>query len=119
MGITYKISDDSMLIWITSLNTGRPLKDVSLLAFMGDSDIIPLGKTDENGVLFIKNMENRTKFSFNGARTGDTFSVSLKNIGLIAAASASDISFIEIKQSGTIKPDWVTQTRYWVIQPFS
>ena len=112
MGITYKISDDSMLIWITSLNTGRPLKDVSLLAFMGDSDIIPLGKTDENGVLFIKNMENRTKFSFNGARTGDTFSVSLKNIGLIAAASASDISFIEIKQSGTIKPDWVTQTRY-------
>lgn len=112
MGITYKISDDSMLIWITSLNTGRPLKDVSLLAFLGDSDIIQLGKTDENGVLFVKNIEGKKTFSFDRVKKGNPPAFSLRDIGIIAAASVSDVSFIEIKQSGTIKPDWVTQTRY-------
>jgi uncharacterized protein YfaS (alpha-2-macroglobulin family) len=112
MGITYKISEDSLLIWVTSLNTGKPIGNVSLLAFLGNSEVIPLGKTDGSGIFFIKNMENRMRFSLQDDKKYDSLPVPLKNIMYVAAVSPVDSSFVEVKQSGTVKPDWVAQSRY-------
>lgn len=109
MGITYKIAEGSLLIWVTSLNTGKPLADVSLAVFTKDSGVVPLGKTDSNGILFINDLQEKKRFSFEGEGKVDQFRLSLKNISIIAAASPSDSSFVEMKRSGNLKPDWITQ----------
>ncbi len=112
LAITYKFSKDSLLLWVTSLNTGKPLKDVSLLAFLSDSSIALLGKTGENGVLFVKDGEDKLWFSPGGSQGTGSGPLPVSDIELIAATSSSDSSFIELKQSEVIKPDWISQTRF-------
>ena len=109
LAITYKSSRDSLLLWVTSLNTGKPLKDVSLVAFLSDSSIVTLGKTDESGLLFVKNHETRPRLSLEKNPRIDSRPLLLNHIELVAAASASDRSFIELKQSEVIKADWIPQ----------
>ncbi len=110
LGISYKISEDSLLIWITSINTGLPVKEVSVLAFLKDSSIVPLGKTDENGLLLVKNNAVGNRIMLKEDKT-DSVPVRIKDIIFVAAASPADSSFIELKQKGTIKPDWITQAK--------
>jgi hypothetical protein len=69
----------------------------------------PLGKTDSNGVLRVKNLESKLRFFLEGNQKSDDLPLSLKEIEIIAAASSSDRSFIDLKQAETIKPDWVAQ----------
>lgn len=111
LGITYKISNDSLLLWVTSLNTGEPVKDVHLIAFLNDSSLVPIGKTNENGILLIKDLESKQRFYPEEKKTTDLLPVSLKDIEFIASATDNDASYIEIKQNGTVRPDWVTQTQ--------
>jgi uncharacterized protein YfaS (alpha-2-macroglobulin family) len=111
LGITYKISNDSLLLWITSLNTGNPVRDVQILAFLKDLSLVPMGKTDENGILIIKDIKSRQRFFPEEKKSTDLLPVSLKDIEFIAAATPDDASYIELNQTGTIMPDWITQAK--------
>jgi alpha-2-macroglobulin len=111
LGITYKISEHSLLLWVTSLRLGKPLKNVSLLAFLRDSSLVPLGKTDEDGVLLVKNLETKGRFLLNGNRKTDSLPLPLQDIEIIAASSSTDGSFIDLRKGETIKPDWVVQSK--------
>ena len=109
-GISYKISKDSLLIWITSLNSGKPVENISVIAFLKDLSIVPLGRTDEHGLVLINYNEVRSRFMPEENKS-DSVPVPIKDISFIAVASPSDSSFVEIKQNGTIKPDWITQAK--------
>jgi uncharacterized protein YfaS (alpha-2-macroglobulin family) len=111
LGITYKISEDSLLLWLTSLNKGKPVKNVSLLAFLKDSSFVPLGKTDEDGVLLVKNLETKLRFFVKGSRKSDSLPLPLREIEIIAASSPTDRSFIDLRKGEPIKPDWVVQSK--------
>jgi alpha-2-macroglobulin len=109
LGITYKFSEDSLLLWVTSLNTGKPVGGVSLLAFLSGSRVIPLGKTDANGVFLIRDNEIRPRLLLERDPRIDSAPIHLRGIELIAASSSSDRSFIELKQSEVIRADWIQQ----------
>lgn len=110
IGLTYKLSDSGLLIWATSLNTGEPLAGVSLLAFASNNTVIPLGKTDKDGLAVVRDFEKLPAISLvkNGAITQPAL---LKDIRLILAASASDKTYAEISPSNFIRPDWVSQSK--------
>ncbi len=109
MAMTYKVSRDSLLIWLTSLRSGEAMGDVPLFAFLKNGSVIPLGSTDEEGLLLLNNEEPKIMTSITGS--GVTVApVSIGEIELIVAASPDDATYVEIRQNGTIKPDWITQS---------
>ena len=110
LGITYKLSKNSLLLWVTSLNSGKPVAEVSLAAFLKNSEVIPLGKTDNKGMLFVKGPQRKPRFSFTQNKRLDPLPVPIREIEFIAAASPFDRTYIEIRESGDVRPDWVTQT---------
>lgn len=110
LGITYKLSKNSLLLWVTSLNSGKPVAEVSLAAFLKNSEAIPLGKTDDKGMLFVKGVNKKPRFSFDRNKRLDPLPVPIREIEFIAAASPFDRTYIEIRESGDVRPDWVGQT---------
>ncbi|MBI5745426.1 MAG: hypothetical protein HZA13_00290 [Nitrospirae bacterium] len=110
IGLTYKISDNSLLIFASSLNTGKPLKDVSLLALFGRSAAVNLGRTDKNGVLTLGNLNAKKPILLDPNDKTANSPLSFNDLRFILAISSGDSSFIEINPSGHIKPDWVTQS---------
>ncbi len=54
LSISYKISAKTLLLWVTSIHTGQPVKGVSIFASDGDGCRYFVGKTDQNGVLFFE-----------------------------------------------------------------
>ena len=111
IGISYKISEDSLLLWVTSLNLGTPLKNISVLAFLKGASFALLGKTDENGVLLIKDLETRPIFSSRGSLKSESSYLSLRDIEFIVVSSPSDRSFIALRTDTSIKPDWIVQSK--------
>ncbi len=109
LAITYKLSRTSLLMWVTSISSGKPVQDVSIAAISKDSEIIPLGKTDEKGVLFVRSKDKRVRFSLKQNKKLDPSSIPVKNIEFIAAGSSSDSTYIEINEGGNIRPDWINQ----------
>jgi uncharacterized protein YfaS (alpha-2-macroglobulin family) len=110
IGLTYKVSNDSLLIWATSLNTGKPLEDVSLLAFIGQHTAVPLGKTDKHGIFIIKGFDGKQRILLDPNNKSASNQISLNDIRFIIAVSPSDSTFIEIDPSGFVRPDWVKQS---------
>jgi uncharacterized protein YfaS (alpha-2-macroglobulin family) len=109
LGIAYKLSKGSLLLWVTSLNSGKPVSDVSLVAVLKDSDILPLGKTDEKGVLYIKGSHLRPRFSLKQNVRLEPSPVPIRDIEFIVAGSPTDSTYIELNEGGNIRPDWVSQ----------
>ena len=118
------MSDDSLLIWATSLNTGAPLKDVSLLAFFrNNTSVIPLGKTNKDGVVFLKNLDVNTAVSL-GKNDKSAQPLSIANLRFITAVSATDSTFIQTDpfimsstNSNRLKPDWINQDGGYASMP--
>ena len=54
LSLSYKISAKTLLLWVTSIHTGEPVKGAQ--AFVSDEDGFRyfVGKTDRNGVLFLE-----------------------------------------------------------------
>lgn len=111
IGLTYKTSMDSLMIWATSLNTGKPLRDVSLLAVVGSAAVIPLGKTDKDGTLLVKNLSEKQIINLFPQNQLTDGSLSFHQIRFILAASQTDSSFIEINPAEYLRPEWVNQSQ--------
>ena len=55
LSISYKLAANSLLVWVTSIHTGEPVAGAHLILVDGcDSYLYFPGKTDEQGILFIK-----------------------------------------------------------------
>ncbi len=110
LGLTYKIGGQGLLLWVTSLKTGTPVAGAQIAAVSKDLEIFPLGTTDKDGILTWQN--------------GDLEGISLQQLGqfspvkrrvareslrFLLAAVKNDVSYIELKPQGDLKPPGVWQ----------
>ncbi len=94
IGLTYKLSQEGLLVWATSLATGKPMAGVSLLAFDVARNMapVPLGNTGADGTL---------RFSLKERSLTPT------TVAYLMAATADDVSFLEVKPQGDFTPPGV------------
>ena len=113
LGLTYKLGNQGLLLWVTSLKTGSPVCGAQVLAFTKDMQVFPLGQTDSDGVL---TFENRELPGLNLRQTG-SFNlvqqlVQYNQIAFLMAGTVDDVSFIAVQPQGNLTPEsvWQTQT---------
>ena len=113
IGLTYKLSDKELLLWATSLYSGKPLDDVALYAFLASDEVVPLGRTDAKGLLIMQNNLLKKTASLAPGSEGclSTRQVALEAIRIIAAVSSDDRTYVPIVPQGTVKPEGVSQER--------
>ncbi len=106
LGITGKVGSGKILIWVTSLRSGKPRSGVSLAVFTEKGEVFFVGKTDDQGILLIRS----------GPRDGFVLDrdsglrrvsrrVEIQEIRYVAAADDSDVSYLEIDPEEFLKPD--------------
>lgn len=57
LSISYKISSRSLLLWVTSLHTGKPVSGIPVMVVSENNTRYFVGQTNEKGVLLLKNGE--------------------------------------------------------------
>ena len=112
LGLTYKLGNQGLLLWVTSLKTGTPVAGAQILAFTKDMQVFPLGQTDPDGVLAfgkreLSGLELRQSGSFDPVKQ----MVDHKQIAFLMAGTAADVSFIAVQPQGNLTPEGVWQTQ--------
>ena len=110
LGLTYKIGQQNLLLWVTSLKAGAPADGVQVLAFTRNLEVFPLGVTDKDGVLLISSQEREgLTLKQLGAFKAVKRQVELGEFTFLMAGTAGDVSFIEVKPDGNLKPKDIWQ----------
>lgn len=111
VGLTYKLSDDALLVWATSLYSGKPLKDVAFFGFTANEEVVPLGTGDSRGLLYVGNNAARKRASLRRGGEGQINSrpLLLNEITMIAAITRDDVTYVNIASEGNVKPVGVEQ----------
>ncbi|MGC9195895.1 MAG: alpha-2-macroglobulin family protein [Syntrophobacteraceae bacterium] len=122
LGLSYKRTRDSLLVWTSSIRYAKPLKSVSVLAVTKDSLIYYLGKTDDRGLLVYESPKpgadanadtagQKPTKALEGLSVGPSGPIRLERgspaaaaITHILAATKDDVSFIEVKPKGNVIP---------------
>ncbi|MCF7957288.1 MAG: hypothetical protein K9M57_02435, partial [Phycisphaerae bacterium] len=58
LAITTKLEKNASLIWVTSLKSGLPVKDVTIKAFSANNQVLTTARTDDNGLAHLKLQPN-------------------------------------------------------------
>ncbi len=111
LAISYKISEKTLLVWVTSLHTGEPVPGVSIMLRDRKDHRFFVGNTNNDGVLMVQSGQ-----SFPSVRLEKTGKLHLQTIPLkagdvdwVVAATDTDSSGMRIP-SNELKPGSVTQT---------
>lgn len=122
LGLSYKRSRDSLLVWTSSIRYAKPLKSVSVLAATKDGVIYYLGKTDDSGILVYNGPKpgadaNTDTAGQKPTKVAEGLSVGapdhigiikgsppVSSITHILAATKDDVSFIAVKPEGNVMP---------------
>ncbi len=112
IGLTYKLSESELLIWATSLYSGKALANVSLFAFTSRNEVVPLGKTDGQGLYITQNNILKKTASLNRDSEGALSAkpIVLGEIRMVAAVSSGDQTYVDIIQQGNVTPEGVEQS---------
>ena len=107
--VSYKLSAKNLLLWVTSMHTGLPVPGVDLLLLQSNGTASVIGKTDQNGVVFVQDGQKFTSITV-GAETAGAVSAPLNTsrVTHVVAATSSDACMIELNQL-RLKPFGVTQ----------
>lgn len=110
LGLTYKLGSQGLLLWVTSLKTGTPVAGAQVAAISKDLEIFPLGTTDKDGILTWQggdlegiSLQQLGQFSTVKRRVG------VDGLRFLLAAVKNDVSYIELKPQGDLKPPNVWQ----------
>ncbi|MFC1856108.1 alpha-2-macroglobulin [Thermodesulfobacteriota bacterium] len=111
LSITYKASPKSLLVWLTSLNSGKPVADTRVFAVTRQRGYFFLGKTNDDGVVLakeeklFKNIDYADEASFvtGKPRTIKESKLAFGEVQLIIAVTDDDVSYIAFDE-GLIKP---------------
>jgi uncharacterized protein YfaS (alpha-2-macroglobulin family) len=110
LGLTYKLGSNGVLLWVTSLKTGTPLAGVQVAAISKDLEIFPLGTTNKDGILIWQekvlegiSLQQLDQFAPVKRR------VTREGLRFLLAGTGNDVSFIELKPQGNLKPVGVWQ----------
>lgn len=110
LSITTKNSQKQLLIWITSMETGSPVPDASIMITDNHHNHFFPGRTDKDGILIIETGHEAPSVSFakNLPQYGKA-QVKLNDISVVSVATENDSSF---KRIGTSRlfPSNVVQT---------
>ncbi|MFW6122940.1 MAG: MG2 domain-containing protein, partial [Thermodesulfobacteriota bacterium] len=106
LGLTYKIGDQSLLLWVTSLKDGAPAAGVQVLAVTRQTEVFPLGVTDKDGILIFTPRELE---GLSLKQLGGFYSVKRQveknDLTFLLAGKKGDVSYIEVKPHGNIEPE--------------
>jgi hypothetical protein len=110
LGLTYKLGQQHLLLWVNSLKAGAPVSGAQVLAFTRQSEVFPLGITAQDGVL-LAGPQERDGISLKQLGAFKTVKrlVEVKDITFLMAGTDGDVSFIEVKPEGNIKPKGIRQ----------
>ncbi len=105
LAISYKLSTKSLLLWVTSLQTGEPVPGVDLAVVTKDEEAFDIGKSDENGLIMTKDRSEFVNFKLDLDKTPSIKSspLYLENISWLIAANTDDYCAVDI-ESFKIKP---------------
>lgn len=106
LSLTYKQSKNRLLVWVTSLNTGKPVSGVSVLAFTKSGSVMIIGKTDLDGIMLLGNGDQAKQYFLETGNVQDSV-IQVEDIAFIAAHSPTDTSYIVVKKGGNVRPEWV------------
>jgi len=110
LSISYKLSSEMLLIWVTSIYEGRPVAGAEVLLVNSKGQRYFAGKTDSNGLLKIKNRDKLPALSKDKLDSAATETpVDLTELSSVLAATSSDSCAVRVN-SGRLKPVSVTQT---------
>jgi alpha-2-macroglobulin len=106
LGLTYKTGGKSLLLWVTSLKDGVPAAGVQVLAFTRQTEVFPLGQTDKDGILIfspreLEGLSLKQLGSFKPVKR----QVDQNDITFLLVGKAGDVSYIEVKPQGSLKPE--------------
>ncbi len=111
LSISYKVSAESLLIWVTSICSGRPVPNVEVLLYRPDGTRYFVGKTDSEGLLLLR---DGNKFPAMAVRDGENITseqpLVLSNVTWAVAATPTDACAIELSAL-RLKPFAVRQTK--------
>lgn len=100
MSIAYKFSRRELLLWVTSLETGKPLADASIMLLTRDGRSYFPGKTSHEGLLKIDEKVEHAFVSFKDsiAQPGKA-SLAIPDLVVAAAALPDDSCFIALNSN--------------------
>jgi alpha-2-macroglobulin len=110
LGLTYKVGDQGLLLWVTSLQNGAPVAGAQILAFTQDLEVFSLGQTSPDGIL---SFSRRELEGVSLKQTGQ-FSVvkrplDHRQITFLMAGTAEDVSHIAVQPQGNLTPEGIWQ----------
>ena len=113
LGLTYKVSESGLLLWVTSLKSGAPVAGAQILAFTRDLEVFPLGQTDSDGILTFGSRELEGLNLKQAGQFGVVKRpVDHRQITFLMAGTAGDVSYIAVKPQGNLTPAGV-----WQVEP--
>lgn len=110
LGLTYKVASQGLLLWVTSLRSGAPVPDVRVWGFTDQLEVFPLGTTGKDGVLTFTSGEReglllRQLGQFKAIKR----LVKAGEFAFLLAARPGDVSYLEVRPGGHLKPEGVWQ----------
>jgi len=110
LSITYKFGRNDLLLWVTSLETGRPVAEASIMLLDRNGLSIMVGKTDRDGIIRV-NQDTEYPIILIENDTPKPGRAKLKICDLIIAAAAtpSDSCFIRLT-TNRIYPSSIDQS---------
>lgn len=104
MSISYKLSEGSLVIWVTSINEGIPIADAEVLVRGKGQSTFYVGKTDENGLLTLTGNQKALDVSDEDQkRLGQNVEINLSELTWVIAATDKDSSAVKLDNC-IIKP---------------
>jgi uncharacterized protein YfaS (alpha-2-macroglobulin family) len=98
LALSYKISAQSLLVWVTSLYSGEPVPGVSLGAVTTDGKVYDIGKSDENGLALVKQDAQFQHFELRSDKksSDEPGALSLDAISWLIATTKDDYAAVDI-----------------------
>jgi alpha-2-macroglobulin len=111
LSISYKLSANNLLLWVTSLHTGQPVPGVELLLDRDDGVRSFVGKTDKGGVLFLRDGDKFPSVQVGRESWGITNQpLSVSQVRCAVAATNGDACAVLLNDV-RLKPSGITQTK--------
>ncbi len=110
LSITYKFSGKDLLFWVTSIESGEPIKNAFLM--LSDKNGVSLfpGKTDSNGLIILKDQQEFASLKWNNELPElSKNKLNISDLRVATVATEKDSSFVSLN-SNRFFPSTVSQT---------
>ena len=112
LGLTYKRSQQNLLLWVTSLKAGTPVGGARIIGFTRDMEVFFLGRTDSDGVLLFE-PHDLAGLSLQNPKDLQPVKRVVKqdDLVLLMAGTSDDVAFIQVTPQGNLKPQGIWQVK--------